>query len=135
MTYLNRDSILASSDIVTEDVEVRAWGGKVRVRGMTGDERDAFEESLMEGKGRTRQMRLASVRAKVVAACVVDEKGERLFSDADVKELGRKSAAGLAAVYNVAARLSGISDDDTEELAADFSKAGGGASSSASPAS
>ena len=48
MTYLSRDTILQREDIKTEDVEVPEWGGTVRVRGMSGVERDAFEASLIE---------------------------------------------------------------------------------------
>ena len=48
MTYLSRDAILQREDIKTEDVEVPEWGGTVRVRGMSGVERDAFEASLIE---------------------------------------------------------------------------------------
>ena len=48
MTYLSRDTILQREDIVTEDVEVPEWSGTVRVRGMSGVERDAFEASLIE---------------------------------------------------------------------------------------
>ena len=42
MTYLSRDAILQREDIKTEDVEVPEWGGTVRVRGMSGVQRDAF---------------------------------------------------------------------------------------------
>ena len=48
MTYLSRDAILQREDIKTEDVEVPEWGGTVRVRGMTGVQRDAFEASLIQ---------------------------------------------------------------------------------------
>ena len=48
MTYLSRDTILQREDIKTEDVEVPEWGGTVRVRGMSGVERDAFEAGLIQ---------------------------------------------------------------------------------------
>jgi hypothetical protein len=48
---------------------------------------------------------------------IVDEEGNRLFSDADVKLLGQKSAAALDKLFEVAQKLSGLKDEDVEELA------------------
>jgi hypothetical protein len=81
-----------------------------------GDERDALEASMIKGKGKKAQVNLENLRAKVVARCVVDEDGVHIFSDADIPALGKKSAAALNRVYEVAQRLSGITDDDVEEL-------------------
>ena len=128
MTYLSRDAILQREDIVTEDVEVPEWGGTVRVRGMSGVERDAYEASLIEqpeanGKRKRRKQpgskatNLANVRAKLCAWCVIDENGERMFTDADVVALGAKSAAALDRIYEVASELSGYTDEDVEEIA------------------
>ena len=87
MTYLSRDAILQREDIKTEDVEVPEWGGTVRVRGMSGVERDAFESSLIEQpaangqrkrrRQQTTKTNMANVRAKLCAWCIVDEKGAR----------------------------------------------------------
>jgi hypothetical protein len=132
--HLSRDDIMKASDNDPEEVNVPEWGGVVLVRGMTGRERDAFEVSLMTpGRGGKRVMDPANVRAKVVVRCVVDDDGERLFTDADVVEVGGKSAAALERLYAVAARLSGLSDEDQETMARDFALADGDGSSSASP--
>ena len=127
MIYLSRDAILRREDIVTEEVEVPEWGGTVRVRGMSGVERDAFEASLIEqpvanGQRKRRNQtatksNLANVRAKLCTWCIVDGSGGRLFADADVVALGAKSAAALDRIYDVATRLSGITDEDVEEVA------------------
>ena len=125
MTYLSRDAILQREDIVTEDVEVPEWGGTVRVRGMSGVERDKFEAGLIqqpEANGRRRRKQstktnMENVRAKLCAWCIVDGDGVRVFSDADVVALGSKSAAALDRIYEVASELSGITDEDVEELA------------------
>ena len=126
MTYLSRDAILQREDIKTEDVDVPEWGGTVRVRGMSGVERDKFEAGLIEqpeanGKRRRKQAatqtNMANVRAKMCAWCIVDEHGARLFSDADVAELGAKSASALDRIYTVASDLSGYTDEDVEEIA------------------
>lgn len=118
LKYLSREEILGASDIQREDVAVPEWGGKVCVQGMTGAQRDAFEAEMIQARGKDRRVNLENIRAKLVARTVIDpESGFPLFSDEDVKALGRKSAKALARVYDVATRLSGISDKDAEELA------------------
>lgn len=117
--YLSRDAILTASDIQTEEVAVPEWGGTVRVRGMTGAQRDAYEDaslSMPDKKKQTRAFIYKDARARLVAWSVVDENGKRVFSDADIPRLSEKSAAALQRIFNVAMRLSGISEEDIEEL-------------------
>ncbi len=47
---------------------------------------------------------------------IVDEGGNRVFRDQDAALLQRKSASALMRLFNVASRLSGVGDDDVEEL-------------------
>lgn len=111
---LGRDEILKRDDIEYEIVDVPEWGGKVRVRTLTGDERDRYEGSLLKGKGNKVDMR--SARAKLVAMACVDMKGERVFSGSDVAKLTVKSAAALGRVFQVAARMSALTPEAMEEL-------------------
>jgi len=117
MPILTRDQILTADDILSEVVPVPEWGGEVRVRGLTGAERDRYEASLIEIQGKRRQLKLHNVRARLVSLAAVDEEGRRLFDDRDVEALGKKSAAALERVASAAQRLSGLTDADVEELA------------------
>lgn len=117
---LTKDQILDAKDLQTEVVEVPEWGGSVKIRGMTGVERDAFEESLLRGKGKNTRVNMQNIRAKLVAHSVVNGDGERMFSNADVQALGKKSAAALDRIFDVAQELSGITKADVEELAANL---------------
>lgn len=120
---LSREQILAANDLTKELVHVPEWRDSetgvehVYVRALTGAERDAFEASMVDQRGRSRTMNLRNVRARLCALTICDEEGNRLFSDADVEALGRKSAAALTRVFAVAQRLSGLTQDDVEELA------------------
>lgn len=121
---LTRDQILGASDLPSEDVEIPEWKGTVRVRGMTVAERNAWEKSNTRTfRGRSGQMvtevsqtALTNFRQRLVARCVVDQDGNRLFSDSDVAALERKSAAAMERIVNVANRLNGVSQQDLEEL-------------------
>lgn len=135
---LTKAAILAAQDLKHEDVEVPEWGGTVRVRGFSGAERDAFEASFatpelyaaVKAKGPSAISE--NIRARLVAFCAVDEAGALLFTDADVVELGKKSAAALDRVYAVAQRLNGLSNADVDELGKVFGAILGAASTSSS---
>jgi hypothetical protein len=130
MAILGKDQIFGADDITTQVLPVPEWGGEVMVRGLTGHERDAWEQSMTVRKGRKVEMDTTDFRARLVVLCVVDEKGQRLFHDGDVHQLASKSGAALDRIYTVAAELSGISEKDVEDLTKDFVTApdGGGSS-------
>lgn len=114
MSLLTRDQILSVDDNKQETVLVPEWGGEVIVATMSGFARDRLEASVVGSNG---GQNLTNVRAKYVAASLVDEKGEMLFSEGDVVKLGKKSAAALDRIFAVAQRLNHITDADVEELA------------------
>ncbi len=124
MSFLTRDDILNANDLVVEEVEVPEWkkDGKVRVKALNGYERDRFEESMTQQKGKKIHMNMQNVRARLAAETMVDENNKPLFSPADVEALGRKSAAALGRVFDVAMRLAGMRDQDIEELTENFTK-------------
>lgn len=123
MSLLSRDQIDTADDLPFEDVPVPEWGGSVRLRTLTGAERDAFESSVVSQSGSNRKVNLKNVRARLVSLCLVDEEGNRLYSDADVAKLGKKSAKVLDRLFDKAQRLSGLTDDDVEGLVEGFTSA------------
>lgn len=127
MALLSKDQIFTAQDLKTVDVSVPEWGGDVRVRTLTGAERDQYEaDSIKTSKGK-REVNLSNLRARLVAMCAVDEAGQPLFERGDVLKLGQKSAAALERVFEAAATLNGMSDEDVEELSGN---SGGGQSES-----
>jgi hypothetical protein len=132
MAVLTKEQILAADDIKTERVPVPEWGGEVIVKSLTGRQRDEFEGSMIEQRGKRAVMNTANMRAKLVAWSVVDEAGQRLFSNGDIGDLGEHSAAAVNRIYSVAARLSGLSDEDVEEMVGKSDGSPGSSSSSPS---
>lgn len=115
--FLSKSDILGFNDVVTEEVVVPEWGGrKVRVMGLTGRGRDDYEAAILDQRGKKTRVNMRNARARLVALTVVDERGERIFSDDDIPMLGQKNAAALDRIFDVARRLSGLSDEDVEEL-------------------
>ena len=108
---LTREAILAAQDLTTQDVAVPEWGGSVRIRSMTGAERDAFGASLVNAEGKPD---LAQYAVKLLVRCIVGEDGAALFSVADLEGLGAKSAKALKRVYDAADALNTIGPDQVE---------------------
>ena len=109
---LTRDDILGAQDLEIIKISVPEWGGDVYVKGMTGTERDAFEVHWAE-----RGDSVSNIRAEIVSQSLCDSDGNRLFTSEDVGALGKKAAVALQQVFEIAKKLSGIFDEDIEELA------------------
>lgn len=116
MQLLSKDQILASKDLNYEEVSVPEWGGTVKIKTMTGSERDDFEASVYETKGKDASINFKNFRSKLVAKTLVDESGVRLFKDTEVDLLGQKSSKALDRVFSVAQKLNGIGQKEVEEL-------------------
>jgi len=110
---LTADAILEINDLKIEKVLVPEWGGCVYVRGMSGNERDQWEQAILETSPGER---MENIRGLAGSYSICDKDGKRLFTDHQVEALGKKSAAALDRVFAVAKRLSRLSVDDIEEL-------------------
>ena len=116
MSLLSKTDILSADDLKTQDVAVPEWYGSVRIRSLTGRERDAFEAGLVKGEGKERKVDMANMRARLVGLTVINEFGERLFTDDEVELLGAKSGAALDRVFSAAQRLNSLASEDVEQL-------------------
>jgi len=131
MPYLNREDILKAEDVQTRDVDVPEWGGVVRVRGLSGADRDLYQASMMTRMPNGDMVpEFTNLTAKLVARAIIDEDGEPLFNELDIGRLGQKSAAALARVNAVAAELSGITETAKAEAEGNSDAAQSGDSTS-----
>ena len=99
---LDRNTILGANDLPHEDVAVPEWGGTVRVRMMTGTERDTLANAFVGDDGKPD---MSGYRQRLLAATMIDETGAHLFTPDDLTAIGAKSAAALDRVFTVADRL------------------------------
>lgn len=130
---LNKSQILEATDLGFEEVEVPEWGGSVRVRMMTGSERDTFETEIYELKGEEVKFIRDNFRARLLVRTIADENNDRLFTDADIMALGKKSAKALDRLFATAQKLNGITAADREEMLKNSGGGDGTSLSSTSP--
>ncbi|MFD3657035.1 hypothetical protein [Streptomyces sp. NPDC058620] len=132
MALLSKDQINAADDRAYEDVPVPEWHGTVRILGMSGTDRNAYQSSLvvLGTNGKPQRVNLNDQLAKLVAKCLVDEEFQRLYTDKEVAELGAKNGAVLDKLGDIAKRLSGLGETAVEDAAGNSDAAPSGASTS-----
>jgi hypothetical protein len=102
MKYLTADAIRQINDRGVTEVQVPEWGGSVLLRPLSAAEALQFAEA-------TEQDRRAAL-VRVVILSVVDEAGNRLFTDADAEWLAAKNFRALLRIQEAVLELNGLGD-------------------------
>jgi hypothetical protein len=121
---LSKAKILSAKDVKVETLPVPEWGGDVFVKTLSGTERDAFEDAYSSDK-----MKNFRVRFLVLTLC--DENGERLFSDSEIEELGKKSASVISRLFEKSWAINAFRSEDVDALGKDSATVPSGDSISA----
>jgi hypothetical protein len=127
---LNREDLLkrAKDSIVTKDIDVPEWETTVTIKELSGLERGRYERSIMSFDRKSGNIvpELTHARARLVSMSLVDEHGKRMFDDTEesLLTLGSLPSKGLDRIYEAAQELSGLSEDDHDQVVENFSSAG-----------
>jgi len=127
---LTRDQIIEKTDVEVREVYVPSWSDSVFIRVMGADENDRYQRYYLNKDGKVDIHKLQGARARLCALCICDEKGNRLFSDDEAKELGRKSNKAIELLVKEINKLNGLEDDALEEEAKNSEDSQGDASNS-----
>lgn len=125
MSYLSKDDFWAASEkLPAEEVElVDPHGkavGKVRMRGLSGDELEAYQESL-RARGNGERVSLRGAMTRLVAKCAINEDGSPFFDSVrEQSRLGRSPSWMLMQLFDSATRLSGTTANAVKEAAGNF---------------
>jgi hypothetical protein len=113
-----RDQINGADDCAREAVTVREWGGvTVYIRSITAAEIDSWQDETYQLNGTDVKVNRANIRARLLARCLVDENGERAFTDDQAEELGAKNNKVVEKLYKIAERLNAVTAEDVTNLA------------------
>jgi hypothetical protein len=107
---LSKAAILAAKDTkLSEALPVPEWGGEVYIKTLSGTERDAFEDAYAENK-------MKAFRCRFLVLTLSDDKGQRLFADGDVGELGNKSSVVINRLFEAAWKHNAFTNEAVESL-------------------
>jgi hypothetical protein len=122
MDDLSRDDILAIEDLPTERVEIPEWKGAVYMRTLSGKQRDEFTQ-LATDRRAAKRFDIRGLKVRLVAMALCDKDGKLLFGgNGDDAKLNAKAGAAIDRLFQIAQRLSGLSDDELEEMTEGFEK-------------
>ena len=115
-----REEILAFQDVTIEKVHVAVWNIDMHVRSLSAAgkarwEQDAFVDDAKAGVKVSRE-RMATARERLVELAACNEDGSRIFQDGDAKRIGQKNGEAISVLYDAAAKLSGITKKDLDEI-------------------
>ena len=103
---LNRSDILSKKELKKICVSVPDWGGDVFVSEMSAQTRDQWEQKLIDSKEKGQG--ITNGRATLIVVTVVDEKGNPIFTEKDIPEIGKLSAMSLDKIISAAQKLNGL---------------------------
>lgn len=129
---LTKDQIAAAVDNggpTTKSVHVPELGGMVTVRELPGPIRNQFEVAVAQGDAQA----LENVTLNMVAACTLDDEGNRLLDSNLVRRMWRSQAKAVFRLRDAIIAVSAMSDEDLEGMAENFGEAPSDGSSSDSP--
>lgn len=106
MAILGKNAILSADDFEYAIVPCPEWGGDVRVRGLSAADQ-AYIAKL------SNQDKKEVLALNVFIRGVVDENGERIFTNADMDELKKRSFAVIERVVKKISELTSKGDADT----------------------
>lgn len=110
MKLLTAEEILAADDSQAEIVAVPEWGGSVRLRGLSADERISLAVSSDDPKA-------PPFAVRVLGMSLCNEKGERLFPDDKLAALKAKNGAVFERLFLEAQRISKLGAKQAEQTA------------------
>ena len=111
-----RATILESDDLPREKVECPEWNQTLHVRTLTGAEREEFETVVTKASNAKGGLDLRGLKIKLVLLTLCDEDGELLFDSTDQLVLNAKSSRVIDRIFQVSQRLSGLTNEDAEEM-------------------
>ena len=124
---LSRSAIINRPVSEPVKFEVPEWGGHVYLKPLTVKERDKYENSLFDKKGRPN---MKGSRARLLIMSVVNRNGLPVFKRGDEDIIDEMGAAGVDRVSKRVMELCGMSEEDIEAEAEVFDEAHGDDSSS-----
>ena len=83
---------------------------------MTGAEREDFETVVQRASSSKGGLDLRGLKIKLVTLTLCTEDGELLFDATDQIVLNGKSAMVIDRIFQVSQRLSGLTNEDAEEM-------------------
>ena len=97
------------------DLELPEVGLVVRIQSLSEKEKSEYETRLIakSGRGVVRD-RLQDATRRLIALCLVDDKNDRVFSNADIDKIGELDSFVSSRIYEACQEHCGFNKNDIE---------------------
>lgn len=122
---MDREDFLNFNDLVIEPVHIKEMKVTLHVRSLFANEKAKweFEPILVNNNAKQGNSaitltkdRMVTARERLVELATCNPDGSRYFKEGDASRIGQKNASVVSTLYDAAARLSGITKEDLEEI-------------------
>jgi len=116
-----RDKILAADDIEIEHVPVPEWDVTVDVKSLTIDEQQRFLDAVRKRGVEGFEVDRKKFAIQLLIRTVIDpDTGKQVLEQADAETLATKSSKPVMRLFEVAANLAGLGDDQVDKTIAEL---------------
>lgn len=116
MPLLTKEQLLEKgSERNTLDIHVPEWGGELRVRALSVAERQRFENHTIRASAANNgKPNMIELRERLLAMSIVDDAGNRMFTDKEVAKLSDLDGAVADRVFDEIRDFNGMADGSIE---------------------
>lgn len=115
VVYGTADDLFSGATIPPSELYIPELGKTFFVRIISGKERDAYEQSLVRGRGTNSSIDARNMRAKLAALTLANADGSRMFKDTDASRLGDLPAKVLERIFDRSRKINGLTEEDTDD--------------------
>lgn len=132
MALLNRNQILEANDIQTKDIEVKEWGGTIRIKQLSAKEyNDIFMNMINIRKMAAKQLSkknadenleeainelaIKNQKILIIIKSVVDENMNPVFTEADMELLYQKNTNVINKIIAEIEEFNSVSTEDVKK--------------------
>jgi hypothetical protein len=116
MTIANREALLKLCERRYSTVDIPERDISIRIQSLSEAEKSQYETCLIAKNGRgIMRERLQDATRRLIALCVVDEDGKRIFSDSDLSAIANLDSYISSRIYDACQEHCGFNKGDIDE--------------------
>tara|TARA_R100001230_G_C5583107_1_gene101438 strand:- start:131 stop:529 length:399 start_codon:yes stop_codon:yes gene_type:complete len=116
MTIASREALLKLCERRYSTVEIPERDISIRIQSLSEAEKSQYETCLIAKNGRgIMRERLQDATRRLIALCVVDEDGKRIFSNSDLSAIANLDSYISSRIYDACQEHCGFNKGDIDE--------------------
>lgn len=116
MTIASREALLKLCERRYSTIDIPERDISIRIQSLSEAEKSQYETCLIAKNGRgIMRERLQDATRRLIALCVVDEEGKRIFSDSDLSAIANLDSYISSRIYDACQEHCGFNKGDIDE--------------------